>query len=98
MLSANNRQQPINVAILIYRDMETLDLTGPFQIFSVANQILHLTALGEAGFQVFTVAQTEKTVISFGGLEIQPAYTFADCPPIDMLLVPGGQAIDETLA
>ncbi|MBI3941678.1 MAG: DJ-1/PfpI family protein [Chloroflexi bacterium] len=96
MLSGN-RQQPINVAILIYNDVEALDLAGPFEVFSAASQILPLTAMQGAGFQVFTVAQTEKTIASFGGLELQPAYTFADCPPIDILLVPGGHDIDKEL-
>lgn len=96
MLSGN-RQQPVNVGILIYDDMAALDLAGPFEVFSAANQILSLSAMEGAGFQVFTVAQTEKTVASFGGLEFQPAYAFADCPPIDMLLVPGGHDIDKEL-
>jgi transcriptional regulator GlxA family with amidase domain len=75
-----------NVAILIFDEVEVLDFCGPFEVFSVAG------ARGDAPqpFRVYTVAQTGRPVIARNRLSVNPAHTLADCPPPDILLVPGG--------
>jgi transcriptional regulator GlxA family with amidase domain len=74
-----------NVAILIFDDVEVLDFCGPFEVFSTAGQ-----RQGPGAFQVCTVAEATGPVTARGGLSINPTYTLADCPPPDILLVPGG--------
>lgn len=74
----------LSVAIVLFDQVEVLDFAGPFEVFSV-------TGRREAGepYQVFTVA--EKSPISArNGLVVTPTYTFENCPPVDMFLVPGG--------
>jgi putative intracellular protease/amidase/YHS domain-containing protein len=71
-----------NVAIFIYEGMELLDFAGPGEVFAVAGQ-------GRA-FNVFTVAATSRTVTSQGFVSVAPRYTLADCPKVDVLVVPGG--------
>jgi transcriptional regulator GlxA family with amidase domain len=39
---------------------------------------------------VFTVARTREPVTATGGLVLVPRHSFADAPPVDLLLVPGG--------
>jgi transcriptional regulator GlxA family with amidase domain len=39
---------------------------------------------------VVLVAEQEGVVIATGGLRVLPDYTFATCPPLDILVVPGG--------
>jgi transcriptional regulator GlxA family with amidase domain len=72
-----------NVAILIFDDVEVLDFCGPFEVFSTTGQ-------RPGAFRVYTVAEKPDPVTARGGLSVNPAYTIADCPPPDILLVPGG--------
>src|SRR5262245_39102655 len=74
-----------NVAILIFDDVEVLDFCGPFEVFSTTGQ-----RQGPGAFQVYTVAEKSGPITARGGLSVNPAYTLADCPPPDILLVPGG--------
>src|SRR5438552_17799831 len=75
-----------NVAILVFDDVEVLDFCGPFEVFSVVNRFTDPVA-----FSVFTVAEKTGPILTRGGLSINPDYRLAHCPPLDLLLVPGGQ-------
>src|ERR1044072_5582970 len=74
-----------NVAILIFDDVEVLDFCGPFEVFSVTGR-----ARDQKSFEVYTVAEKAEPVLAFNGLSINPRYTLAECPPFDILIVPGG--------
>ena len=74
-----------DVAILIFDEVEVLDFCGPFEVFSVAGR-----PGGQNPFNVYTVAQKAGPVLARNNLSVNPAYTFADCPRPDVLLVPGG--------
>jgi len=83
----------LNVAILLFDDVEVLDFAGPFEVFSRTR----LTPGAEsrrnedsAPFHVFTVARTKQIVRAVGGLRIDPDFSFSDAPPVDILVVPGG--------
>jgi transcriptional regulator GlxA family with amidase domain len=76
-----------NAAILIFDDVEVLDFCGPFEVFSVTGQ----RAQGEAPFRVYTIAEQARPVVARNGLSVNPAYTLHDCPPPDILLIPGGR-------
>jgi len=78
------------VGILIFPDVEVLDFCGPFEVFSV-------TRLNEAArreepspFEVLLVAETQDRVLATGGLKVIPDVTLEACPPLDILVVPGG--------
>jgi len=74
-----------NVGILIFDDAEVLDFAGPYEVFSV-------TKLNDdKPFNVFTVGKTTDLVSAVNGLKIVPDYSFKDHPPIDILIVSGGQ-------
>ena len=78
------------VGILIFDDVEVLDFCGPFEVFSVARPP------GENGdesclFRVLTIAEEDRIVRCRGGLLVQPHHTTAEHPPLDILVVPGGQ-------
>lgn len=91
----------LNVGILIFDNVEILDFTGPFEVFS-------RTRLGAgdptrrsdegAPFHVFTVARTQEAVAATGGLRVLPDHGFDDTPPIDLLVVPGGYGTRPLLA
>jgi transcriptional regulator GlxA family with amidase domain len=75
---------PRNLAIVVHDDVEVLDFCGPFEAFGVTGDD------GKAHFNVFTVAAEARTVRANTGMLIQPNHTIDDCPPLSMLLIPGG--------
>jgi transcriptional regulator GlxA family with amidase domain len=79
------------VAILLFDDVELLDFAGPFEVFSsVRTSDNKRTSL----MDVFAVAEKRGAIRCRNGLIVQPAYTLEDCPPADILLVPGGFGTD----
>jgi transcriptional regulator GlxA family with amidase domain len=83
----------LNVAILLFENVEVLDFAGPFEVFSRTR-----TAPGtesrrsdeSAPFSVFTVAAEPGVLRATGGLQVVPDYDFADVPAVHILVVPGG--------
>ena len=73
-----------NVAVLIFNDVEVLDFAGPFEVFSVTGK-----RDGSDPFNVYTVAETSP-ILARNSLSINPHYTLENCPPPDILIVPGG--------
>ena len=80
------------VGVLIYQDVQALDVAGPMDAFSAA-----FTANGSGArlpaYEVFTVAPSKKAVTAESGLALQPRYTFESCPRMDTLVIPGGSAL-----
>jgi len=76
------------IGILLFDDVEVLDFAGPFEVFGVARTDDNPP---QRLFQVVTVAETARPVQARNGLSINPHHTLATCPPLDLLLVPGGQ-------
>ena len=71
------------VGILLYPDAEELDWAGPFEVFGMA-------AMGK-DLAVKTIAQTQDPVVCAKGLRVLPDYDFESAPPLDVVVVPGGQ-------
>lgn len=76
---------PLNTAVLLFDDVEVLDFAGPFEVFSVCGRRHKLEP-----FRVFTVAERAGPVLARNGLSVNPSFSFADCPALDILVVPGG--------
>jgi transcriptional regulator GlxA family with amidase domain len=80
-----------NVGIYVFDEVEVLDFAGPCEVFSTASRVFCRAQPGaEPPFQVFTVGASRSPVTARDGLVVQPRYSFADHPRIDVLLVPGG--------
>ena len=80
-----------NIGIYVFDDVEVLDFAGPFEVFSTASRVFRRTEpSAEPPFEVFTVGASRSPVTARGGLVVQPRYSFADHPKIDVLLMPGG--------
>jgi transcriptional regulator GlxA family with amidase domain len=76
---------PSRVGIFVFDEVEVLDFAGPFEVFGVTGW-----RTPPQPFEVFLVAADDRRVVARNGLEIIARHTFADCPPIDILVVPGG--------
>lgn len=94
-----------NVGILIFDNVEAQDLAGVFEVLGAARMKANEN---RPQFNVFTVAKSLDPVKSTAGppvpgskesvLEIKPNYTLDQHPKIDILLIVGGQAIDDILS
>ena len=65
--------------MLIFPKMTQLDFTGPFEV---------LARIPNA--QVHVIWKTRNPVASDSGLAILPTTTLAECPPLDVICIPGG--------
>lgn len=75
------------VLVTLFDDVDTLDFTGPLEVFSITGQ----RATGPVPFTVTTVAERlAPPIITRSGLLITPYYTFANSPQADILVIPGG--------
>ena len=78
------------VGILIFPNVEVLDFCGPFEVFSVTRLNEEARREEPSPFEVLLVAERMDTVVATGGLKVVPDVTIDRCPPLDILVVPGG--------
>ncbi|WP_416413799.1 DJ-1/PfpI family protein [Pantoea sp. App145] len=70
---------PFNIGLLLFPSLTQLDLTGPWEVF-----------VRMPGVNNYLVWKDRQPVMSDRGLAIMPTATFADCPPLDLICIPGG--------
>ncbi|MGH7494531.1 MAG: DJ-1/PfpI family protein [bacterium] len=68
------------VAVFIFDGVQIIDYAAPYEVF------------GQAGFEVFTVAEKAGAITTAMGMSVNPRYTFDNHPKADVLLIPGGDA------
>jgi cyclohexyl-isocyanide hydratase len=67
------------IGMLIFPRLTQLDMTGPYEVLArVPNT------------KVYLVAHSMAPVKTDRGMEIVPTTTLADCPQLDLVMVPGG--------
>ena len=81
---------PKRVGILIFPQVEVLDFCGPFEVFSVTRLNEATRRETASPFEVVVVAETAEPVTTTGGMRVIPDVTIDTCPPLDVLVVPGG--------
>lgn len=87
----DRRPRPRNVVIVVYPGVQSLDLTGPLEVFVGAQQLIAATGRVERGYRVTVASLDGLPLRTSGGLEIVPAASLAETPgPIDTLIVAGG--------
>jgi len=75
----------MNFGILVFKQVEELDFVGPWEMLTMWKK----NAGGPENCII--VGQSLEPVICAKGLSINPHASFVTCPPLDYLLVPGGQ-------
>jgi transcriptional regulator GlxA family with amidase domain len=78
------------VGILIFPEVEVLDFCGPFEVFSVARLDENRRLEEPSPYEVILVAEKKEPVVATGGLKVISDHALDDCPPLDLLVVPGG--------
>lgn len=71
--------RPLQIGLLLFPDVTQLDLTGPWEVFART-----------PGVECHLIWKDLQPVRSDRGLSILPTTSFADCPPLDVICVPGG--------
>ena len=75
---------PLQIGILVFPKVTQLDFTGPLQVFS---------SLPDS--QVHLIWKRIEPVASDTALTVLPTRSFADCPQLDVICVPGGAGTDD---
>jgi len=70
---------PCQIGLLLFPAMTQLDFTGPYEVLArLPDTVVHV------------VAKTREPVRTDRGLVLVPTVTCADCPQLDVIVVPGG--------
>lgn len=77
---------PFRSGMLVFPNLTQLDLTGPYEVLARL-----------PGAETLLLWKTLDPVRSERGLTILPTATFASCPPLDLILVPGGPGVNPLL-
>lgn len=71
--------------ILMFPEAEELDFIGPWEMLTMWSKY------AEGPSNCLLVAQSMEAVTCAKGMSVLPHASFESCPPLDYLLVPGGQ-------
>jgi len=78
------------VGILVFPDVKVLDFCGPFEVFSAARLDEARRREEPSPYEVELAAVATDNVVATGGLKVVPDHDLDGCPPLDVLVVPGG--------
>jgi cyclohexyl-isocyanide hydratase len=81
---AFNMSAPLQIGLVIFPKVTQLDFTGPLQVFSSV-----------PGANVHLIWKRIEPVPSDSMMVLTPTITFADCPQLDVICVPGGAGSDD---
>jgi cyclohexyl-isocyanide hydratase len=77
---------PLQIGIVLFPRVTQLDFTGPLQVFSSI-----------PGARVHLIWKRIEPVTSDSVMVITPTITFADCPQLEVVCVPGGIGTDDMI-
>src|ERR1700712_506904 len=83
---SSTSSSPLQIGLVIFPKVTQLDMTGPLQVFSSL-----------PGAKVHLIWKRIEPVTSDTVLTITPTITFADCPQLDVICVPGGAGADDAM-
>jgi len=76
----------LQIGFLLFPNVQQLDLTGPYDV---------LASMPDT--QARLIWKTLEPVRSSTGLVLTPDTTFDDCPPLDVICVPGGSGVSQLI-
>jgi cyclohexyl-isocyanide hydratase len=71
--------ETIQIGLLIFPRMTQLDMTGPYEAFARIPKV-----------KVHLIWQRIEPITSESGMPLLPTVTIDDCPPLDVICIPGG--------
>lgn len=85
---------PLTVGILLYDDVQPLDIAGPLDVFGASNG--HVSPA--PAYRMHMLGRTNKPVVAENGLRLSPEFALEDAPALDTLVIPGGAGARRVLA
>jgi cyclohexyl-isocyanide hydratase len=77
---------PLRIGFLVFPKITQLDMTGPHEVFArMPDREIHL------------VWKSLEPVTEAGGMRLLPTTTYAGCPQLDLICVPGGPGMNPLL-
>lgn len=76
----------MNIGILLFDRVTQLDATGPYECFARM-----------PGANTLCVGETLDPVVTEHGLRLLPDVDLDQCPPLDLLCIPGGYGVNELM-
>ena len=77
---------PLRIGFLVFPKITQLDMTGPHEVFArMPDREIHL------------VWKSLEPITEAGGMRLLPTTTYADCPQLDLICVPGGPGMNPLL-
>ncbi len=76
----------MHIGLLVFPNITQLDMTGPYEVFiKYPDCTVHL------------IWKSRDPVAAGGGMQIIPTTTYAECPDLDIICVPGGAGMNPLL-
>src|SRR4051794_18628123 len=79
-----------SVGILVFDDVEILDFSGPYEVFSTASRVHARDSETKLLFRCFLIGTSMRPVRTRGGMKVLPDHVLPPASDIDVLIVPGG--------
>jgi len=77
----------VNIGIYLYEQSEELDWAGPWEVLSA-----WALRWPDDDVSAFTIADSAEPVLCAKGLRVLADHTWETAPPVDVILVPGGNS------
>jgi transcriptional regulator GlxA family with amidase domain len=92
MIAAMAAAATRRVAILVFRGVQSLDVTGPLEVLAGANALIDATRRSDPCYEIALVAADARPLRSSSGLQLVPDATVEQLHGgLDTLIVAGGQ-------
>src|SRR6185437_3968566 len=86
-----NSSKPRQIAIFAFPEVQSLDVTGPLEVFAGAHTLIEATGRADPGYEVRVLSHDGAALRTSSGLAIVPHGDFAQTPALlDTLIVAGG--------
>ena len=79
----------ITAGFLAFDRMEELDFVGPYEVFGMTDEVR------PGSFRTLVLGAQDRPVRAYHGLRVLPEVTLEEAPPLDLLVVPGGDGRKE---
>jgi len=82
------------IGFIVFPAFNALDLSGPLEVFSIANELVHEREPGRRPpYATVVLGTAARAMRAESGLEVMPHTTLSDAPALDTLIVPGGHGL-----
>lgn len=81
----------LSIGILIFDEVEILDFSGPYEVFSTAARVHARLVNAPTLFKCFLIAAEMRPICARGGMKVLPDCVLPPSRDLDVLIVPGGE-------